>query len=489
MKLDEERTLTPIGEEFKRVDYSYDLISGNVNEVAIQAGEHDAWYHRYTYDADNRITNVHTSRDGNSWVQDAKYFYYDYGPLGRMETGDKKVQGTDYAYTIHGWIKGVNTNLLKSSSDIGQDGEVSAGNLNRYVGQDAMGYTLSYYRGDYQSRQNTGTNFTNDVGLASAEITYHDLFNGNIAQMATALTATDNSKLDLMVNNYTYDPLNRLRQMNSYLSGGTYNYADAVNAGPGRYSTDVEYDANGNIASLSRLDDDAQPMDQLTYYYDDGTGTGVQTSNLNNPQDMTNRLLYVTDGAGPTRFKTDLRTQQQGNYGYDAIGQLIRDDREQIADIEWLVTNKVSKVKRTGQPMTIDYYDANNTLQTVSSYPDDLEFRYDAMGNRCIKITKPYDASGNLLGMDHWTWTYYIRDATGNILTTYTRTFQDLGGGNYTEAYVPDEFHIYGAKRLGLEYYYNIGTGDPTQQNWIDNGSGAVFNANGEVNYNALSPN
>jgi len=39
------------------------LISGKVNHVGYQPGERDAFYPRYSYDAENRITNAETSRD------------------------------------------------------------------------------------------------------------------------------------------------------------------------------------------------------------------------------------------------------------------------------------------------------------------------------------------------------------------------------------------------------------------------------------------
>ena len=81
------------GQEFKRLDYEYDLISGNVNEVVYQEGELDLMIHRYEYDADNRIVNVETSTDGVFYDDDAKYFYYAHGPLARTELGENQVQG------------------------------------------------------------------------------------------------------------------------------------------------------------------------------------------------------------------------------------------------------------------------------------------------------------------------------------------------------------------------------------------------------------
>ena len=77
--------LVYLDQRYKRIDYSYDLISGNVNQVVYQKDAADQFIHRYRYDADNRITHAETSSDGFLWEKDAKYFYYDHGPLARTE--------------------------------------------------------------------------------------------------------------------------------------------------------------------------------------------------------------------------------------------------------------------------------------------------------------------------------------------------------------------------------------------------------------------
>src|SRR6185503_20573171 len=100
----------------------YDLISGKVKKVSYQPGYPDQFYHLYEYDADNHITEVYTSKDNLIWDKDAKYFYYQHGPVARVEIGDLKVQGVDYVYTMQGWIKGVNSNTLDHTRDPGKDG-------------------------------------------------------------------------------------------------------------------------------------------------------------------------------------------------------------------------------------------------------------------------------------------------------------------------------------------------------------------------------
>ena len=99
-------------QRFKRVDYEYDLISGNVQKVSYQKDSVDAWHHKYEYDGDNRIVRAYTSSDDITYDQDAGYIYYDHGPLARMEAGQHNVQGTDYAYTLQGWLKAVNADIV-----------------------------------------------------------------------------------------------------------------------------------------------------------------------------------------------------------------------------------------------------------------------------------------------------------------------------------------------------------------------------------------
>ena len=187
---------------FKRMVYDYDLISGNVKKVRYQPGRKDQWSHRYRYDADNRITEVETSADGVHWQRDARYFYYPHGPLERTELGAHVVQGTDYAYTLQGWLKGINGDRLDQRTDMGRDGDPSLSpNPNLNVGRDAYALSLGYYGdSDYKG---IGTAWDDDQpatiaqrpfapmgmpGIGSTLATEHKpLYNGNIAHTVNTL--------------------------------------------------------------------------------------------------------------------------------------------------------------------------------------------------------------------------------------------------------------------------------------------------------------
>jgi RHS repeat-associated protein len=103
--------LIPSGQNLKRIDYDYDLISGKVNDVHYQNKQADAFHHHYEYDADNRITQVFTSKYPNAvwtgeqnhpfWDNDASYFYYAHGPLARKEIGDTSGDCYDFGARMY----------------------------------------------------------------------------------------------------------------------------------------------------------------------------------------------------------------------------------------------------------------------------------------------------------------------------------------------------------------------------------------------------
>src|SRR6218665_3353843 len=132
---------------------------------------------------------------------------------------------------------------------------------------------------------------------------------------------------------------------------------------------------NGNILTLKRRDDKAAVMDDFNYSY----------------YTNSNKLLkHKTAG---------------GAYEYDAIGNWVKDNNENLS-IAWTPSGKVRSVTK---PDTTIY------------------FRYDATGNRIAKIVSTPTKSDT---------TAYVRDASGNVMTVYD---------NRTAAEAP----IYGSGRIG----------------------------------------
>lgn len=442
-------------QQYKHICYAYDLISGNVHQVMYQhnpttgTGKADQFFHQYYYDADNRLTNVYSSSDSIIWEQDQKYFYYLHGPLGRSETGDVKVQGTDYAYTIHGWIKGVNANTISSANDIGKDAQAvnntsysSRAGMHSNIGLDAYGYVLGYYWSattgakDWEPINASAQSLYADANTLT--VTSNDLFNGNIKEMSTALSApngTSNPSLvPLIFNSYRYDQLNRIKSQTSYTGASTTSYAGLTSTG--EYSNVFTYDAAGNISTQLRNGTTAagQSMDDLDYYYYTSSGgTYTMSAGGGAPVNATNKLAYVDDAGTPGNYSDDLEDQSAGNYEYDAIGNLTKDVSEQIDEIDWNVYGKISTITRDG-----------------SSSKSDLIFEYDAFGNRVGKIVKTRNGSG-YKDQNEWLYTYYVRDASGNVMATYTRAFTLGDEGEVTDKLALSETHLYGASRIGIK--------------------------------------
>src|SRR6478735_279356 len=200
---------------------------------------------------------------------------------------------------------------------MGEDG--LSGGIHQYTARDAVSFNLNYYNGDYIAI-NSGVNpFPAAMGyLSSGE--YRPLYNGNINSMAVnnrALNNAANVGSPLMFYNYKYDQLNRLVAMDAYkkssLSANDWSGLTVMNF----FKERVSYDANGNILKYLRNGHKAaNTMDSLTYTYASGT----------------NQLNWVRDQVAENTYGTaagdvpDIDNQSANNYGYDEIGNLIKDN-------------------------------------------------------------------------------------------------------------------------------------------------------------------
>lgn len=434
-------------QEDKHTEYEYDLISGNVNKVKYQDGEPDAYYHKYYYDADNRLDKVETSRNDALYDREAQYHYYHHGPLARTEIGDWQVQGIDYAYTINGWLKAVNSNVLVADKEMGRDGAIASyqspyTQLHEDFGRDAFGFSLGYFEGDYIAINSGRRDFYNGLDGINTSSAYTEnlgnkMYNGNIANMATALLDETEMPIDLIANFYTYDQLHRITGMDSYL-GSTTSYSSLNNTG--KYATTYAYDANGNLTDLTRNDHNGTLMDDFTY----------------NPlSSANNQLDYVSDAVtttGGSNFGDVQHGQSTGNYTYTAIGELESDAQEAIGAISWRWGDgKIKKITRaTG------YGGASSNV----------EYKYDAFGRRVLKITIP-TSNGNPATEGSWIYTYYAYDAGGNLMAVYDLDVTEgvFPNGDIHE-FTQSEAHLYGAGRLGV---HNV---DKLLATYDDHGAG-----------------
>ncbi|MEL6561897.1 MAG: hypothetical protein AAFQ94_27165, partial [Bacteroidota bacterium] len=284
----------------KVIRYEYDLVSGNVLSVSYNPGHEDQFYHRYTYDSDNRIVSAETSDNGYLWDMDAQYKYYVHGPLKNTVIGSDKVQKTDYLYTIQGWIKSINSPVANGTG--------------QQTASDVFAMTLNYFNGDY-TRNNSNAG---DMTVTDDK----SLYNGNISALEFATLSSDKEWIRTGYR-YTYDELNRIRE-------SKFNVGREVGENVNFYSrngflSDFKLDGNGNLEQLNRFDIDANQFDQMTYHLQNGK----------------NRLDYVTDSIFNSELHVaDIESQAAGNYEYDSIGNLTRDVGERMS-IDWTVYGKV----------------------------------------------------------------------------------------------------------------------------------------------------
>ena len=370
------------------IEYDYDLISGDVNRVWFNKNKKEQFMHRYRYDADNRITHVYTSNTIAVIVQssptdplkskskvserlEARYFYLPDGSLSRMELGHKQIQGMDYAYTLQGWLKDINGYRTvfysaEDTYDIGMDG-FRQFLPNRPFALDVFSSSLYYYAGDYLPI--LGNQYYNKVSADAVS-----LFNGNISALTTSFyNLGDNSLLKL----FRYDKINRIKQMQTEVLN---EFGTNWTAPSEKFSTTYTYDFNGNLWTLQRRDRFAQIRHNLLYTYLDSNN---------------NRLTSLA--------ATGLSSSQ---YEYDSIGNLMRDEAENL-NVSWNAAGKVKSVSRGFGSIT--------------------QFRYSATGQRQVK------QRGD-------TVLYYIHDATGNVMCIYRELNDTL---------MAIERPIYGSKRLG----------------------------------------
>jgi RHS repeat-associated protein len=194
--------------------------------------------------------------------------------------------------------------------------------------------------------------------------------------------------------NYRYDQLSRIVSMEAYKGmDAATNTWNAISIGD--YAEAISYDPNGNILTYSRkgAPEIGKPadMDMLTYNYDASK----------------NRLNHIHDGVVST-YTEDLESQSADNYIYDLNGNLKYDNSEGGISINWTAYGKIASINKGGNTTT---------------------YTYDALVNRITKTTGG-------------TTTIYVRDATGNVMSVYTKP----AAGSLTQT----EIHLYGSGRVGM---------------------------------------
>ncbi|MBR4536059.1 MAG: hypothetical protein IKO62_05315, partial [Bacteroidales bacterium] len=275
------------------------------------------------------------------------YFYLPNGMLSRVELGQKSVQGTDYAYTLQGWLKDINgyrtSEGLIAAYDIGHDGQLNMGTINSEFCRDAFGSMLQYHQGDY--RPISGNNYYNKEYSAAVP-----LFNGNISALTTGYLTTG---VPPMVKFFRYDKLNRIKRMETCMPTSSPIWLCVGN----QYATNYSYDYNGNIMALQRYNENANIKHDISYHYSPNC----------------NRLNAIT--------ATGLNS---GTYRYDAVGNLFDDTGENL-EISWNAAGKVDTIWKNGNLLSTFLYSATGQRQVKKTGNNTYYYIHDASGNvMCI---------------------------------------------------------------------------------------------------------
>jgi RHS repeat-associated protein len=446
------------GGPYKTIDYKYDELTGQINEIIYQKGKQEEFHHFYTYDADGRLFDAKVSRhdQASSALPLASYDYSDLGQIKNVSLGDN-IQNLDYVYNINGLLKAINNpipNPLGTPFPNDEDGTAFS--------KDVFAEVLNYFHGDF-NRPGVGldpsakaTPQSSSAILSNSPPLTFDRFNGNISNIVTQTgfdqTTSSTSIPNLMMQAYKYDVLHRLNDVyvetNNAAALNPWGTSMALDEPLG---THITYDGNGNILTLTR--NALSRISGGVHSFQDPTGAAVTVTVATTEMDdleykyaqtvldfngktkiTNNRLATVKDFANhETRFddilngavgysSTDTATH---NYTYDNNGRIITDDKNGIVRINWNSFNKISSVK---------FNSANGNKLVVYSY--------NGQHQRIVKyVSYPppnYQQS---------TTTYYAYDGSGLLMASYER-YYEIGTG--TEKWRLNELDTYAASRVGV---------------------------------------
>lgn len=314
------------------------------------------------------------------------------------------LQTIDYAYNVRGWLKSINKDIDNTDNDLFNFGIA------------------------YNAPQHGGT----------------PLYNGNISETEWNTQNTDNATKWYT---YRYDALNRLEQSFFGDNSGDPNVA-------GRYSTDYDYDKNGNITDLSRTGDDKYyTIDVLSYTYYNGG----------------NRLKSVSD------MGTDTNVNQEGfsdgntldtDYEYDGNGNLTMDLNKgiQANGIEYNHLNLPTKIMTSSGDISYVYDAVGTKLEkkaagSVTLYAGNYIYA-GASGTETFQFMSQPEGYVTPSGINGYDYVYQYKDHLGNIRLSY---LDDGNGG--LEIVEENNYYPFGLKHKG----YNDNTsslGNDLAQKW-----------------------
>jgi len=490
----------------KILDYEYDLVSGNVNQVKYNShydvDSEDQFYHRYNYDEDNRITEVYTSKDGVLWDRDAAYEYYLHGPLSRIELGQDEIQGIDYVYTLQGFLKSVNTVDLdtKGRNDKGADGAhvgyIGITNVSGSVGSATLslnGSSTTYSFTSVSTPELFALALSSEIN-ASYEKASTGLLNRLKAEVidgttikiyatgetslpsGLALTASNVTitKKDFAINSTARDAF----AMELGYFDGDYQRKETRIGKNGQYNpftasgSDVNSNTslyNGNISTwLTNTFTGGLTMDEYdvkmnVYRYD--ALNRILNSDFKwwdgakyKDSDMRYNESFTYDANGNIKTVDRYGTSSQGkvdDMDYQYVSPGVNNRLDHIEDASSVIPSGTSDFHMGTQGDENYEYDDMGNL--VNDNYNDTEIEWNVIGKveRVIgsseTIIFEYDGMGNRITKEVLTNSgglikkqYYLRDASGNVMAIYDK--KPVGSSVTLKL---SEVPLYGSDRLG----------------------------------------
>jgi len=364
-----------------------------------------------------------------------------------------------------------NGNVVLAQNDYNELGELMLKKLH------SAGETSFVQDIDYRYDVRGWLNNINNLSDASRRKLYAEQLNyfgnGNIQNMSWKNTLLDAQNAPTQTNtqkyDFTYDGLNRI-------TAAAYSELNASNAtvNTDNFSTSYGYDANGNMATLSRQGNKVLSgvtpvygtIDNLTYLYAYGS----------------NRLLLVNDAIASGTVAHDLEFKSGGGtYLYDGNGNATLMPQKSVT-VAYNYLNLPSSVT-VGSQGTISYlYDASGnklkkTVGTVNSYYQGSVLKLNGTD---IVMT----GEGRAVKNGTWSYEYDLKDHLGNTRVSFSadnasalplqyKDYYPFGlemARWYTTVGAPTKY-LYNGKELqdecGLGWYdYGARFYDPTIGRW-----------------------
>jgi RHS repeat-associated protein len=462
--------------QYKRICYAYDLVSGKVNGVDYQPGGSDAFYHRYQYDAQNRVVQVLTSRDSITWEQDASYDYYKHGPMSRLVLGQLQTQQVDYSYTLQGWLKGVNIGgpFNGAADSVAAANAVTIDSTVTKV-TDSTGISCpagtAIANAFIKSRPATGgppqytalNSITFEPGFSTGtNDAMTTLISPGLATCTPATIPTSTAE-NTLPDAPPVIPLSYPIAQDAYSFSLHYYPGDYTPIGPTTTVVDMlaaipTYASpmfNGNIGAMAvNLPAVGNPL-VYNYHYDQ-LNRMVQMDAFSgwNPVNNTFAPVIMPDYQERATFDPNGNINTYVRHGYAAAGipmdsltYTYYSNNNQLSLINNGVTsNYITDLKDQGTGNNYTYDLIGNLKQDLANGVTNIDWtvygKIADITNGSGTITYTYDAAANrITKLTGGVTSVYVRDASGNILSIYTQS----GSGAAQQS----EVDLYGSSRLG----------------------------------------